>query len=336
MRRSLILATFLAGSVSLFAAERATFIMDDGERITGVISDRTDSAGRNLTRGNFVVTVNNRDERLPADAVAIIDFAGGTPSPREVDRLPSGNLQLMVLRDGSAFEGRLLDVVNGNAVRWQHDRADSEDIPIREIARIYMKPDASRQLLDANNTYRGPRRSSTYGSSTYGSSGSTYGRSTYGGSTYGSGYDNSRPGDAGYARPSANRSGNGVLTSPNGISVPATTDWVDTGIDVRAGDMLSFSASGQVQFGTLAGQTSSVDGNPALKRNTYPVPAMPVGGLIGKVGNSRAFPIGGNTNEIRMPANGRLLLGVNDDQRNDNSGAFNVVIRRGQQGGGNL
>jgi hypothetical protein len=31
---------------------------------------------------------------------------------------------------------------------------------------------------------------------------------------------------------------------------------------------------------------------------------------------------------IRMPVDGRLLLGVNDDQRNDNSGAFDVVIRR--------
>jgi hypothetical protein len=28
-----------------------------------------------------------------------------------------------------------------------------------------------------------------------------------------------------------------------------------------------------------------------------------------------------------MPANGRLLLGVNDDERGDNSGAFRVVIR---------
>jgi PA-IL-like protein len=321
MRRSLILAAFLAGGVTLFAAERATFIMNDGERITGVISTRPGGYGGNgnLTRGNFVVTVNNRDVRLPADAVAVIDFAGGNPSARELDRLPSGNRQLLVLRDGSAFTGRLLDLLRGDTVRWQHDRAGSEDIPIRRIERIYLNPDASRQVLADNNSYRGPRSGSTYGSG--------YDNSRYGSPAYGS---NEGRRNEGYASPSSNRSGNGVLTSPNGIAVPANADWVDTGIDVRAGDMLSFSGSGQIHFGTGAGQTASVDGNPDLKRNTYPVPAMSVGGLIGKVGNSQAFPIGGNTNAIRMPANGRLFLSVNDDQRGDNSGAFTVVIRRGQ------
>jgi hypothetical protein len=83
-----------------------------------------------------------------------------------------------------------------------------------------------------------------------------------------------------------------------------------------------------VRFGTGEGQVSSPDGNPSVRRNTYPVPAMSVGGLIAKVGRSAAFPIGTNRNPIRMPTNGRLLLGVNDDQRDDNSGAFYVVITR--------
>jgi hypothetical protein len=319
MRRSLILATFLAGGVTLFAAERATFIMNDGERITGLISTRTGGNGGNLLRGNFVVDVNNREERLPVNSVAMIDFSGGNPSAREISTLPSGNRQLLVLRDGSALTGRLLDVLGGDMVRWQRDRGGSEDIPIRQIQRVYLDPDASRQVLASNNTYRGPRRGSTYGT---GNDNSRYGGQASGRNDAG----RSEP----YASPSSSRPGNGVLTSPTSISVPATTDWVDTGVDVRAGDMLSFAGSGQVQFGTLPGQTSSVDGNPALKRSTYPVPAMPVGGLIGRVGNSQAFPIGGNTNAIRMPANGRLLLSVNDDQRSDNSGAFTVVIRRGQ------
>ena len=55
----------------------------------------------------------------------------------------------------------------------------------------------------------------------------------------------------------------------------------------------------------------------------------PVGSLIGKIGpNGVPFPIGAGTNDIDIPANGRLYLGVNDDGLNDNSGSFDVVIYR--------
>ena len=53
---------------------------------------------------------------------------------------------------------------------------------------------------------------------------------------------------------------------------------------------------------------------------------MPVGGLIGRVGNSAPFPIGSNTQRIRMPADGTLMLGVNDQNLGDNSGYFTVTI----------
>jgi len=306
MRRTLILAAFLAGGVTLLAAERATFIMDNGERISGMILTRGAVNGGNLTSGNFVVTVNNRDLQLPADAVALIDFAGGNPTAHEINALPANGSQLMVLRDGSVYTGRLLNLLRGDTVRWQHQTRDTEDMPIRRIQRIYMNPEASRQVLGYTN--------------------GQYGNAPYGNPTYG---NPGAPMYGGYADPYATGYGL-LLTPPSGLTVPASADWVDTGIDVRAGDMLSFIGSGQVQFGTGAGQTATVDGNPDLRRNNYPVPAMAVGGLIGKVGRTAAFPIGANTNAIRMPANGRLLLGVNDDQRNDNSGAFNVVIRRGQ------
>ena len=55
---------------------------------------------------------------------------------------------------------------------------------------------------------------------------------------------------------------------------------------------------------------------------------MPVGGLIARVDTGQAFPIGSNSQPITMPANGRLYLGINDDEFGDNSGAFTVVINR--------
>ena len=69
------------------------------------------------------------------------------------------------------------------------------------------------------------------------------------------------------------------------------------------------------------------DGNRDLPaRAAYPVRDMPVGGLIGRVGNSAPFPIGSTTSPIPMPASGRLYLGVNDDFLQDNSGNFDVNI----------
>jgi len=334
----LILAAFLAGGVSLLAAERATFVMDNGERISGLISTRS-GAGGNLTRGNFVVDVNNRQLQLPADNVAFIDFTGGAPSSRELASLPSDGSQLMVLRDGSMQRGRLMNMLRGDTVRWQYEPGDTEDMPIRRIQRIYMNPPLSRQVLGTGNQY-GNRNGNQYGR-TYGSNGNAYGNGSYANGSYANGanangaYNNgsygnsygSSYGTAGTPIYNGSQAGN-VLGPQNEIAVPGNADWVDTGINVRAGDMVSFSASGQIQFGTGAGQVASVDGNPEVRRTTYPVPAMSVGGLIGKVGRSAAFPIGANSNAIRMPATGRLMLGVNDDQKNDNSGEFRVVIRR--------
>jgi hypothetical protein len=47
--------------------------------------------------------------------------------------------------------------------------------------------------------------------------------------------------------------------------------------------------------------------------------------LIGRVGNTRPFVIGSES-DVTMPANGRLYFGVNDDYVGDNSGSFVVEM----------
>jgi hypothetical protein len=67
----------------------------------------------------------------------------------------------------------------------------------------------------------------------------------------------------------------------------------------------------------------------AMSARTAPnatIPTIPVGALIGRVGNGQAFPIGDTTNAIDMPDNGRLFLGVNDDHVQDNSGNYVVKV----------
>jgi hypothetical protein len=50
------------------------------------------------------------------------------------------------------------------------------------------------------------------------------------------------------------------------------------------------------------------------------------GALVGRVGNSQPFAIGGSRDLIVMPADGELYLGVNDSGRGDNSGSFTVRV----------
>ena len=51
------------------------------------------------------------------------------------------------------------------------------------------------------------------------------------------------------------------------------------------------------------------------------------GALIGRIDNGQPFFIG-NQPAVRMPANGQLFLGINDDILNDNTGDFYVTISR--------
>jgi len=46
------------------------------------------------------------------------------------------------------------------------------------------------------------------------------------------------------------------------------------------------------------------------------------------VGNSAPFLLSNNPSPVPMPAAGRLMLGVNDNDHTDNSGAFTVSISR--------
>jgi hypothetical protein len=112
------------------------------------------------------------------------------------------------------------------------------------------------------------------------------------------------------------------------VRVDATQAWTDTGITVNAGDRVVFNASGQISYGRSAGQTADPNGNPAEKRATYPDPTVPVGALLGKIGNSAPFAIGMQTQALTMPASGRLMLGVNDNELGDNSGFYTVTVTK--------
>lgn len=119
------------------------------------------------------------------------------------------------------------------------------------------------------------------------------------------------------------------------INVPGNDSrGIDTGIDLRVGDQVTITASGNITAGQRVGVVSP-DGSRAGASSVFgvnrrPVPTAGVGALIGYILQSngqmtQAFLIGSQLT-FTATADGRLYLLVNDDNYNDNSGSFSARI----------
>ena len=263
---------------------------------TLVLTNGERVSGELTYKGGSEFTLNGRD--YPSTQVAIIAFQQGDPAASELNQLPQTdnppdehNRHMIVTTDGQVIHAKLY-----------HISSDGEMISFDPLGG---NTEAARRNIPASQIARI------------------------------------------YITPTAARSVyNNVLNAPTaappvavatsgvggGISVNANQPWTDTGITVRKGDRVSFNTTGQIRV-TADGSADAAagpDGSGHFQgsRARYPVPAMPVGGLIAKVGNSAPFPIGANAQPITMPIAGRLYLGVNDDELGDNSGAFTVTIVR--------
>lgn len=261
------------------AAERATFILTDGERKSGEVVFHGGNAA-NFIDGQLNLGDNGKEQSFPIEQVAVIDFVGGTPATDELAKVPASG-QTVVTRDGSAIPGRFVNIVRGNTLLWENASGQQQQLPVRDVARVYLNPQSARTAFN----YNGP-------------AGTAVGTS-------------------------------GTLAGGRTVQVDANQAWIDTGLDVNAGDKVAFQASGEILFGRSPGQTATPDGNFAVRSANYPDPTVPVGALIGKVGaNGKPFAIGMQTQPLPMPATGRLFLGVNDNERGDNSGAFTVTLAK--------
>jgi hypothetical protein len=112
-----------------------------------------------------------------------------------------------------------------------------------------------------------------------------------------------------------------------GIVVPAQQGWTNTGIAVRRGDWVTFNTTGEIRLTTDAADVAGAAGSAANRTAANaPLPATPVGTLIGRVGTGQPFVIG-NQSRVQMPAAGVLFVGINDDHLADNAGEFRVEIQ---------
>ncbi len=110
------------------------------------------------------------------------------------------------------------------------------------------------------------------------------------------------------------------------VAVSASEHWTDTGIEVRSGQQVYFTASGRVTWGK--DRRDGPDGERGSPRNPgRPIPNRPGAALIAKVGSSGdPFYVGSDESAMRMRSSGRLYLGINDDFLADNSGSFRVIV----------
>ena len=125
--------------------------------------------------------------------------------------------------------------------------------------------------------------------------------------------------------PYANRS-----TAPpdaRSVVVPSNVQWTNTGFNVSRGQYLRFEPSGEIRLSTNGEDIARAAGALSFRHaDKATIPSIPVGALIGRIGNGQPFSIGDTTNAFDMPDSGRLYLGVNDDHVPDNSGNFVVKI----------
>ena len=111
-----------------------------------------------------------------------------------------------------------------------------------------------------------------------------------------------------------------------GITVSSQQAWTPTGLTVRRGDTVSFTASGEIHIGGPGNPSVSAAGIQAAAPGA-PMANAPAGALIGRVGNGTPFLIG-NGRTMRMPNAGQLFVGINDGHLPDNDGAFQVQVSR--------
>ena len=125
--------------------------------------------------------------------------------------------------------------------------------------------------------------------------------------------------------------------APSGFDVPATVEWLDTNLDLRAGEKIRLTATGNVKYPADKkhpdGRTFGPEG---LERSyedlihQYAVGEAGHGALIARLGSAdsgQPFLVGASK-EYEAPVAGRLYLGINQSLKNASTakGRFQVKI----------
>jgi hypothetical protein len=110
------------------------------------------------------------------------------------------------------------------------------------------------------------------------------------------------------------------------VTIPADQPWTDTGVDFEPAERISIKATGSVRYvpqGSFVGPEGDSRRDP---NHVNVLPATPHAALIGKVGASgKPFSVGRSLSTT-VGEKGRLFLGLNDAEVDNNSGMLIVSI----------
>jgi hypothetical protein len=116
----------------------------------------------------------------------------------------------------------------------------------------------------------------------------------------------------------------GVGTAGRSIAVGGDRQWVDTGINLNAGDNVTINADGRIRIARDTNDFIAPAGAEGRVADAT-MPNAPIGGLVARIGDSAPAFVGQNRT-FRAPRSGRLYLGVNDSYFEDNTGQYNVTV----------
>lgn len=295
MRRH-FLTPILVGILALGAAQAfaqtATVVMRNGDRVRADVIDM----GR-----SFTLNVNGQTRSVPIGDIVLIDFAGDGRNVtwEEVSKVNAANGGYVIMRNGEQFNASLQDLTGKPLIAVFSNGRKSN---ISDIARLYLGSVANV----AGFPTQPPQAAVAPNEPMPETPGALRGRG---------------------------RGGRGTLNRtdapPNArtVVVPSNVQWTNTGFNVSRGQYLRFEPTGEIRLSMNGEDIGRPAG--AMSGRTAPnatIPTIPVGALIGRIGNGQPFPIGDVTTAFDMPDNGRLFLGINDDHVQDNSGNYVVKV----------
>lgn len=110
------------------------------------------------------------------------------------------------------------------------------------------------------------------------------------------------------------------------VNLKGNVKWIDTGINIKAGQDILFSISGAINISKKKQVFQNGELNVKWNKNKQ-LPVQPTGAVIAKVGEAgKPFYVGNNKAPIKCIDKGKLFIGINDYNFKDNSGNFVVKI----------
>jgi len=116
-----------------------------------------------------------------------------------------------------------------------------------------------------------------------------------------------------------------TVSAPRTVRVNAKQRWTDTGVQVQAGDVITFNSTGTITMGGPNDSATPAGSTTGRKAPEAPLLNQPAGVLIARVGDFSPIFVGGRR-QLTAPVSGRVYLGVNDDYLDDNTGEFIVAV----------